>query len=153
MSAWTIKCTNCCRETKPANIADLMKYLDKQGWLLCGHCKSRGYIEKRFDLQEKNAEPWNPYLQGVIRPSSFDQNSTYQPFAFLVSYKPKGRPQDVWFCYYKDTRKEEGGRLKMGHGPGGPPVFQAEAVLDLVVQMVKCGCLDADKAVDAIQEC
>ena len=38
---------------------------------------------------------------------------------------------DVWFAYYKDMRKQ-GGRLKMGYGPGGPPVFSAEEVLDLV---------------------
>ena len=120
MSAWTIKCTSCCRETKPWNIADLMNHLDKQGWLLCGHCSSRGYIEKRFKLQEKDAV-WNPYLKGVIRPSSIDQDNTYQPFAFLVSSAPEEHPQSVWFCYYKDTRKEEGGRLRLGHGPGGPP--------------------------------
>ena len=32
----------------------------------------------------------------------------------------------------------------MGYGPGGPPVFSAEEVLDLVAQMVKRGCLGAD---------
>ena len=150
--AWTIECTNCDRETNPANISELMKCRDNQGWFLCEHCKSRGYIKKRFELQEKNVGPWNPYLKGAIRPSGHDENNTYQPFAFLVSYAPKEDPGDVWFCYYKDTRGEEGGRLKMGHGPGGPPVFSAEGVLDLVVQMVECGCLDADTAVDAIRD-
>ena len=67
----------------------------------------------------------------------------YQPFAFLVSSSPEASPEDVWFAYYKDMRKQ-GGRLKMGYGPGGPPVFSAEEVLDLVAQMVKRGCLDAD---------
>ena len=64
----------------------------------------------------------------------------------LVSYSadPEEPPEDVWFAYYKDTRKQ-GGRLKMGYGPGGPPVFSAEEVLDLVEQMVKRGCLDAGK--------
>ena len=39
----------------------------------------------------------------------------------------------------------------MGHGPGGPPVFDTAAVLDLVAQMVRCGCLDADDAAKAIR--
>ena len=65
------------------------------------------------------------------------------PFAFLVSSSPEASPEDVWFNYYKDMRKQ-GGRRKMGYGPGGPPVFSAEEVLDLVAQMVKRGCLGAD---------
>lgn len=150
MSAWTIKCTNCCGETKPANIRNLMDNLDTKGWFLCRHCKNRGYIEKTFYLQEKNAGPWKPYLKGVIRPNNHDEDDTYQPFAFLVSDSPEENPHVVWFCYYKDTRNEVGGKLKMGHGPGGPPVFGAEEVLDLVVQMVERGCLDAEKVVAAI---
>ena len=39
----------------------------------------------------------------------------------------------------------------MGHGPGGPPVFTVEEALDLIAQMVRRGCLDQDKAVDAIR--
>ncbi len=33
----------------------------------------------------------------------------------------------------------------MGYGPGGPPVFSAEEVLDLVAWMVKRGCLDTGR--------
>ncbi len=149
--AWPIECTNCGKVSNPANIVKLMEeHLDDQGWILCGHCKSSGYIEKKFKLQKGDPQGvWNPYLRGVIRPSLHDSNNTYQPFAFLVSYTPDEDPDDVWFCYYKDTRAQ-GGRLKMGHGPGGPPVFTAEAVLNLVAQMVKRGCLSADKALDVI---
>ena len=78
---------------------------------------------------------------GIIQPDGYD-GMDYQPFAFLVSYSPEKPPVDVWFAYYKDMR-EKGGRLKMGYGPGGPPVFSAENVLDLVAQMVERGCLDA----------
>lgn len=150
--AWTIGCTNCGRRTNPANIVELLKeHLDNKGWILCGHCKSRGYIEKEFKLQKGDPQGvWNPYLKGVIRPSGHDRNNAYQPFAFLVSYARAEDPGDVWFCYYKDTRKQ-GGRLKMGHGPGGPPVFSAEGVLEMVAQMVKRGCLDADKVVEVIR--
>jgi hypothetical protein len=38
---------------------------------------------------------------------------TYQPFVYLVSDKPDGKIEDLWFVYYKDTRAD-GGRLKLG---------------------------------------
>ena len=142
--AWTIKCSDgeCASETWTQNIDDLKRnHCDAQGWFLCGTCGGQGYIPKQYDLQEEG-EPWKPYLKGIIQPHGYDGD--YQPFAFLVSYSPEAPPEDVWFTYYKDTRGKEGGRLKMGHGPGGPPVFSAEDVLDLVAQMVKRGCLDAD---------
>ena len=144
----TIKCGDgeCASETWTQNIDDLKRrHCDAQGWFLCGTCGSRGYIPKQYDLQE-GGEPWKPYLKGIIQPRGCSDSEVYQPFAFLVSYSadPEEPPEDVWFAYYKDTRKQ-GGRLKMGYGPGGPPVFSAEEVLDLVEQMVKRGCLDAGK--------
>ena len=152
--AWPIECSHCGKVTHPENIVELIKHhLDDQGRILCGQCKKPGYIEKTFKLQEKDAPPWKPYLRAIIRPADYANapDSTYQPFAFLVSYAPDKDPEDVWFCYYKDTRREPGGRLKMGHGPGGPPVFNAEEVVDLVAQMVRSGCLCADKVVDTIR--
>ena len=146
MSAWSIQCANneCGEVTSPVNIADLLKgngYRDDQGWFLCGTCGSSGYILKQFKLQEGGE--WKPYLRGLIQPPLYgDKEGGYQPFAFLVSYSPEASPEDVWFAYYKDMRKQ-GGRLKMGYGPGGPPVFSVEDVLDLVSQMVRRGCLDA----------
>ena len=155
MSSWKISCTNsdCGRVTEPDNIAELTKpengYLDDQGWFLCEWCRGRGCISKTFTIQEGGA-PWKPCLKGIIRPNGYEGN-TYQPFAFLVSDSPQEHPDQVWFCYYKDTRKI-GGRLKMGHGPGGPPVFAAQGVLDLMVQIVRSGCLDKVKVVDAIRD-
>ena len=154
MSAWAIECTNseCGKVTTPENIADLMKskgYRDDHGWFVCSACGSSGYIRKQFRLQE--GDEWEPYLKGIIQPPVYsNQEGGYQPFAFLVSYSPDTPPEDVWFAYYKDLRKQDG-RLKMGYGPGGPPVFSAEDVLDLVAQMVTLGCLDADRAVATIR--
>ena len=146
--AWIIKCGDekCGdgkrrSETWTQNIDDLKRnHCDTQGWFLCGKCGSRGYIPKQFKIQEGGE--WKPYLKGIIQPRQYDCDAVYQPFAFLVSSSPEAPPEDVWFAYYKDLRTQ-GGRLKMGYGPGGPPVFSAEEVLDLVAQMVKRGCLDA----------
>ena len=56
---------------------------------------------------------------------------------------------DVWFSYYKDLR-DTGGRLKLGYGPGGPPVLGAVDVLKLVRQMVALGCISADDVRDVL---
>ena len=153
MGAWDIDCFKGCEKTWTGNILDLIKnHLDENGWILCGHCGNKGYIKKEFQLQEEG-EFWKPCLTGVIRLGSKDKDDkddVYQPFVFLVSYKSEGSdkpeetPCDVWFCYYKDTRKYEnnrkiGGNLKMGYGPGGPPVLKANQVEGLVKTMRDLG--------------
>ncbi len=59
---------------------------------------------------------------------------------FLVSYKPDGPVNNLWFSYYKDLRKENG-RLKLGYGPGGPPVLGTTDVVTLLGRLVQIGCL------------
>ena len=134
------------------NIDDLKRkpqYRDALGWFLCGTCGSRGYIQKQYDLQE-GGEPWKPYLQGIIQPNGYGDD-VYQPFAFLTSDSPDEDPTAIWFSYYKDTRKQDGGRLKMGYGPGGPPVFKVNDVVDFVAQMIERGCLDAGDVKRALE--
>ena len=149
--AWIIKCgdSECVSETWTQNIDDLKRnHCDDQGWFLCGTCGRRGYIPKQYDLQE-GGEPWKPYLKGIIQPNGYG-DGVYQPFAFLTSAKPNEDPSGVWFSYYKDMRKQ-GGRLKMGYGPGGPPVFETEGVVDFVAQMIERGCLDAGAVKSALE--
>ena len=129
MSTWTIYCPHCKETTKPGNIVKLMCHLDKKGLFVCWHCKRNGYIEKKFDLQEGGN--WKPYLKGILKPDWVGERHLYSPFVFLVSDTPESPVKDIWFCYYKDMRKD-GGRLKMGHGPGGPPVFNIDDVSSIV---------------------
>lgn len=134
---WTIKChkDNCEEETWASNIVDLIQnHRDKEGWIKC-NCGSSGYIEKSFELQEEG-EVWEPYLRGIIPLG--DTDNTYQPFVFIVSYEPKGHCKDVWFSYYKDLRAD-GGRLKLGYGPGGPPVLDRETIKYLIKELKKVG--------------
>ncbi len=105
------------------NIVELLEHRDEQGLFKCV-CGHNGYIEKSFDLQEKD-EHWEPFLRGAI--SLGQSGETYQPFVYLVSDKPEGKIDDLWFAYYKDTRAD-GGRLKLGYGPGGPPVLSTNQV-------------------------
>jgi hypothetical protein len=93
----------------------------------CGH---RGYVEKVFDLQEPG-ETWEPFLKAVIPLGNV--GDSYQPFVFLVGNDPHGPVDAIQFSYYKDLRPA--GRLKLGHGPGGPPVLSTVQVCDLVTRL------------------
>ncbi len=130
---WEIQCsTPSCGSTKAKNIVDLLDHhTDQNGWFYCGKCKRHDFIEKSFDLQEPG-ETWEPYLRGALRLG--DEKDTYQPFVFLVSYKPNGTPTDIWFSYYKDLRGS-GGKLKLGYGPGGPPVLATTQLAALVQRL------------------
>lgn len=143
---WTIRCIKrplCSKETRADNIVDLIKnHTDKDGWFLCS-CGEKGYIEKSFELQE-TGDTWKPYLRGIIQLGDLDVS--YRPFVFLVSYEPEDDPVDVWFSYYKDLRSQPNGRgrLKMGYGPGGPPVLNKLKVIDLLSRMMSLGLISPD---------
>lgn len=130
---WIVNCTNenCGEVTSAINIVELLNNCrNEEGWFICNACNSEGYIEKSFNLQEPG-EVWAPNLIGALRLNE-DEQDTYQPFVFLVSDNPNMPPNGVWFCYYKDTRLYPGGRLMLGHGPGGPPVLSFDQVRNLV---------------------
>jgi hypothetical protein len=55
---------------------------------------------------------------------------------FLVSYEPNGPITDIWFSYSKDLRSQDL-RLKLGYGPGGPPVLDKDALLNLLGQLMR----------------
>jgi hypothetical protein len=126
-----INCSNiaCGKTIWSGNIVQLITdHRDENGFFICEHCQSAGYIQKNFQLQEQN-ESWDPILKGIITLGQYGE--TYQPFVYLVSYNIKSPPCDLWFSYYKDTRKDWG-RLKVGHGPGGPPVLGNTDLINLI---------------------
>lgn len=137
---WTIECATCDTTTWAANIVDLLSlHTDRSGLFRCpaGHA---GHIPRSFDLQEEGRK-WTPVLRGAVRLG--EEERSYQPFAFLVSYEPQGEIENVWFSYYKDLRAS-GGRLKLGHGPGGPPVLGKGGILRLLTSMLDHGCLSRE---------
>lgn len=146
--AWYIKCTdaNCDKVTVAWQIVDLINnHLDNQGWIKCA-CGRDGYIEKSFDTQE--GDVWNPFLRGIIPLGK--EGNTYQPFVFLVSYEANSPVKDVWFSYYKDLR-EEGGRLKLGYGPGGPPVLDKADLIELMKKLIEINCLSTGQLHELIR--
>lgn len=145
--AWPIICNDpkCGKKTIAWNIDDLIKHhREKDGWFVC-QCGQRGHIPREFETQEGGK--WKPYLRGVIPLG--EKGEVYQPFVFLVSGKPKGRADDIWFSYYKDLRKKtkggKKGRLKLGYGPGGPPVLNKYGLLDLLYKLVRTGILSKNQ--------
>ena len=147
---WNIKCTDssCGQQSWADNIVDLIEnHRDSSGWFVCS-CGKHGYIEKSFELQEPG-EVWKPCLRGVIPLG--ESGDTYQPFVFLVSYEPVGEVSDIWFSYYKDLRSS-GGRLKLGYGPGGPPVLGKGSFLRLLSQLVAMECLTKQEVVSTVDK-
>jgi len=137
---WEVKCTKHCKDSSHwvGNILELLESArDEQGVFFKAACGHPGYVEKHFQLQEKG-ETWEPFLRGAI--SLGQPKDTYQPFVYLVSYKPDGPINDLWFAYYKDTRPT-GGRLKLGYGPGGPPVIGTNDFLVLLGRLIAIGAI------------
>jgi len=146
--AWHVKCnaSNCGRETRAANIVELISScIDGRGRFVCA-CGADAHIKKCFELQEEG-ETWEPFLRGIIQLG--ERGDTYQPFVFLVSDTASGEVVDLWFSYYKDLRPS--GRLKLGHGPGGPPVLRKTDVLRLLRQLKNLGCLSAREIGNALR--
>jgi hypothetical protein len=88
-------------------------------------------------------------LRGVIPLG--EPGNTYQPFVFLLSDEPNGEVTDIWFSYYKDLRGS-GGRLKLGYGPGGPPVLGKADFLSLLSQLVATQCVTKQEIVSAVEK-
>lgn len=140
---WSIECLDNpqgCDGAWASNVRELIEeHRNERGWFNC-LCGGRGYIRKSYNLQEAGGT-WDPILKSAIRFDEEPENGeTYFPFVFLVGYSTADMEvDDIWFSYYKDTRPE--GRLKMGHGPGGPPVVGKESVRDLVATLQGHGVL------------
>jgi hypothetical protein len=105
-------------------------------------------VKKHYDLQEQG-EIWAPHLRGAIVLGEVDES--YQPFVFLVSYQPTGEVTDLWFSYYKDLRAT-GGRLKLGHGPGGPPNLHKSSLLYLMRTLLDVGILQKAEILDLVHQ-
>jgi hypothetical protein len=147
--SWEIQCpeTACSTNTWVANIVDLIKdHTDSNGWFVCT-CGSKGYVEKSYALQDPG-EIWEPYLRGILPLG--EPGNTYQPFVFLVSYEPMGPVTDIWFSYYEDLRAT-GGKLKLGHGPGGPPVLGKQSVLALLSHLHNIQYVTEEEVLDALR--
>ena len=140
--AYKIQCRSCKKDTWAANIVDLLKeHTDPLGHFICANCDDTDtYIYRESTLQE-NGEVWERWIKGVIQIDSGIE--TYCPYVFLTADSEDGRPTGLHFHYYKDTRPQ-GGNLKHGHGPGGPPVLGINDMFTILEHLVAIRAVSAD---------
>ena len=117
-----IKC-KCGTTTNGGNIVTIIEqHTDDQHRFVCESCGGNGYVVKNLKMQD--GEKVKIYYLGVF---VFAGKPGYQPFTYLCAYaqkdgKPPTKPTHVQVCYYRDLRSK-GGKLKLGHGPGAPPII------------------------------
>lgn len=136
--AYDIQCRNCGEHTWAANIVCLLKeQTDASGKFKCTHCGNTDtFIYRESQLQEEG-ETWKRWIKGVIQiDSGID---TFFPYIFLTAESENGKPTGLHFHYYKDTRSYPNGKLKHGHGPGGPPVLKNDDVFAIIEHLIDVG--------------
>lgn len=143
--AYDIKCRSCGAVTWADNIVNLLKeHADSTGRFLCATCQSVDtYIYRESPLQEGQGEYWRRWIKGVIRIET--GGPTYSPYIFLTAESEDGPVSGLHFNYYKDTRSQQGGRLKHGHGPGGAPVLGVTDLLTVFEYLIRNNLISKDQ--------
>ena len=153
---YEIQCRDCVKTTWVANIVDLIKnhIQSGSGKFICSHCSGKDtFIYRESKLNEKSddgtPEVWERWIKGVMTVDSGFE--TYCPYIFLTADSEDSQPNGLHFHYYKDTRTQEGGKLKHGHGPGGPPVLPIEDILLIIRHLIINGFLSKGKIINFIE--
>jgi hypothetical protein len=151
---YEISCTeghaSCAKD-----ILDLIEnYTDKGfgengGTVVCSSCKKPAAISRSYNLQEKG-RTWECWIRQIVRiPSEIE---TYVPYVLFTTGREAGKiSEGVMISYYKDTRKE-GGRLKHGHGPGGPAVLGRDEIKKLIHYLVASKVISVEDVQDVIAQ-
>lgn len=136
---YEVRCRACGAQTWATNIVDLLNdHTDSRGHLVCLKCsRTDTFIYRSSELQEGPDEVWERWIKGVIRIDS--GIPTYSPYIFLTADSEDGPITGLHFHYYKDTRSQPDGRLKHGHGPGGPPVLRVHDLFTILKHLVAEG--------------
>jgi hypothetical protein len=142
--SYDIQCRQCQKHTWASNIVELVtKNIDTSGRFVCVHCGCVDtFIYRESQLQEEG-EVWERWIKGVILIETGIE--TYSPYIFLTADSEDGVPTGLHFHYYKDTRKQQNGRLKHGHGPGGPPVLNNRDLFTIINELVRSKILSKEE--------
>lgn len=133
--AYDIECRTCRQHTWASNIVVLLNnHTSENGRFICQNCKSDDtFIFRESKLQEEG-EVWQRWIKGVIKIET--GILTYSPYIFLTADSKETNPNGLHFHYFKDTRSQGKGKLKHGHGPGGPPVLDIKDMFTIIKQLV-----------------
>lgn len=142
--AYDIQCRRCRQYTYASNIVDLLKkHTNVKDKFVCQYCQSDDtFIYRKSNLQE-DGEIWERWIKSVIQIDTGIE--TYSPYIFLTADSEEAQPNGLHFHYYKDTRSKPNGRLKHGHGPGGPPVLDIENLFTILEHLVTSNILKKEK--------
>jgi hypothetical protein len=141
--SYEIACRSCHKESRASEIVELIQdHTNEIGKFLCSHCGSTDtYIYRESNLQEKGLK-WKRWIKGIIVVGS--DEPTYVPYIFLTASAEDAMPNGLHFHYYKDTRSHPGGKLKHGHGPGGPPVLEKTDLFKILERLTTTGMISRD---------
>jgi hypothetical protein len=151
---YEISCTD--GHTSCANdILDLIEnhtdnvFGENGGTVICSSCGKSATIFRNYNLQEKG-RTWECWIRQIVRiPSEIE---TYVPYMLFTTGREAGKVSDgVMISYYKDTRKD-GGRLKHGHGPGGPAVLGRDEIKKLIRYLVASQVISVEDVKQVIAE-
>ena len=143
--AYDINCRTCGATSWAENIVELFrKFTNENGSFVCQKCLSVDtYIYRVSVLQEGPEEKWERWIKGVILIDSGIK--TYSPYIFLTADTEDGSITGLHFHYYKDTRSLPSGKLKHGHGPGGPPVLGIEDLFSILEHLISQNILHKER--------
>lgn len=151
---YQLQCDSCHVTWGAKNIIDLIelhtdnKFGRDGGYLRCSACGGQAYEHRVKSLQEKG-QTWEHYVVGVVRLSA--DEPAYNPYVLLTKQQLDLPVDGFHFGYYKDTTAE-GGRLKHGHGPGGPPVLGQDQLLLLLQRLLALGCLPKVRTLEVVTD-
>jgi hypothetical protein len=147
--SYPINCPSC-GGSSASDILDLIenhtdfRFGQNGGTVICSTCKHPATVFRRYNLQEKD-QTWHCWIRGVVRIPS--EIPTYVPYALFTTSEEAGNVSDgIMISYYKDTR-HEGGRLKHGHGPGGPAVLGKSELLTLISSSIKANLISREEII------
>ncbi|WP_155987400.1 hypothetical protein [Thermus oshimai] len=118
-----IVCPSCGQEAKGLTIEDIVqKHRDPKGWIVCPACGQEAYIPIQKTLAE--GDEWKPHVRAIITFWNDKSPSIYRPFAFAISYEPKGKIVGLWMNYYKVLPDEQTGGTRITRIKHGPALYE-----------------------------
>ena len=137
---YEITCRKCREVTWANNIVNLIsEHINPIGALICHKCGANDAFIYKINTVQEEGEVFERWIKAVI---TIDTGiDTYSPYIFVTSDTEGGDLSGLHIHYYKDTRPYPNGKLKHGHGPGGPPILCKGDMFTIITHLIRLGAL------------